>query len=55
MKPDEFESFAAFICAEHKERLPKRLTEVPLGIYRKIFFALRFEIALLFQYLTGDL
>ena len=50
MEPDELVSLAAFICTRHKERLRIRLSEVPLGIYRKIFFAFRFEIAPLFQY-----
>ena len=51
VKPDELVSLAAFICTEHKERLRRRLIEVPLGIYRKIFFAFRSEIAPRFQYL----
>ena len=51
MEPDELVSLAAFICTWHKERLRIRLTEVPLWIYRKIFFAFRFEIAPLFQYI----
>lgn len=50
VEPDELVSLAAFICTRHKERLRIRLSEVPLGIYRKIFFAFRFEIAPLFQY-----
>ena len=51
MKPDELVSLAASICTEHKERLRRSIIEVPIGIYHKIFFAFRFEIAPLFQYL----
>ena len=51
MKPDELVSLAASIYTEHKERLRRSIIEVPLGIYNKIFFAFRFEIAPLFQYL----
>lgn len=50
VKPEELVSLAAFICTRNKERLRIRLTEVLLGIYRKIFFGFRFEIAPLFQY-----